>query len=171
MSWRTVSMLIVAVGSASAVSCSKNTEEQSRGEGTNTVGTRPNTTPNHAELVLPQEGAVDVLVREEMKSAQADGRILVVYVGASWCEPCEYFLEAIHSDSPPPELAKFRFLKFDHDKDEARLQAAGYGGAMLPRFVRPGSEGRGGLVRFEGAIKGPGALGYLVPKLQTLANE
>lgn len=93
---------------------------------------------------------------------------MVVYVGASWCEPCEYFLEAIESKALPEKLADLRFLKFDNDADEERLNKAGFGGQMIPRFVVPGEGGAASPHRFEGSIKGPEAVGNIVPRLEAI---
>jgi hypothetical protein len=75
-------------------------------------------------------------------------------------------LDATKAGDLPPELADLRFLKFDHDSDEDRLNEAGYGGEMIPRFVMPGPGGESTERRFEGSSKGPGAMANIVPRLE-----
>ncbi len=123
-----------------------------------------------AEFSLPGDGVVSEVVAGALVLAEQDKRQLIVYVGASWCEPCEYFAGALKSSSLPKELDNWRFLKFDHDKDEARLDESGYGGQMIPRFVIPRQDGRGSERRFEGGIKGPEAVGYLTTRLRALVE-
>ena len=121
-----------------------------------------------AQLVEAGGGSVQVLVASAHAKAKTEGRRLVVYVGASWCEPCTYFVEAIHANQLPKEFVDLRFLKFDYDKDEERLGVAGFGGQMLPRFVVPQADGIASEHRFEGSIKGPDAMADLVPKLKAI---
>jgi hypothetical protein len=106
-----------------------------------------------------------------MKKSRQAGERLVVYVGAKWCEPCTHFQEALKSGGLGRDLPDVVFLKFDHDKDEARLEEAGYGGRMLPRFVVPGVYGRASERRFEGSIKGPEAVGNIVPRLKQILSD
>jgi len=126
--------------------------------------------PSQAELVSAKPGPVPALVLEALTQARSERRRLVVYVGASWCEPCEHFQEAVRTNALPPQFRDLRFLKFDNDIDEERLAAAGYGGQMIPRFVLPGSEGLAGNRRFEGSVKGPEAIANIVPKLEALLD-
>jgi hypothetical protein len=96
---------------------------------------------------------------------------MLVYVSASWCEPCKYFQQAVNSGKLPDSLKKVTFLKFDHDRDDVRLSEAGYGGRMLPRFVVPGASGFSTDRRFEGSIKGPGAVDNIVPRLEAILQK
>lgn len=123
-------------------------------------------TPERADVVLAGSGPVQAEVVTAQAQAGRDGRRLVVYVGATWCEPCQVFLDATKAGDLPPELADLRFLKFDHDSDEDRLNEAGYGGEMIPRFVMPGPGGESTERRFEGSSKGPGAMANIVPRLE-----
>ena len=123
---------------------------------------------SQAELVSAKPGPVPALVLEALAQARSDKRRLVVYVGASWCEPCEYFLEAVKANTLPEQFRDLRFLKFDNDVDEDRLAAAGYGGQMIPRFVLPGREGLASERRFEGSVKGPEAIANIAPRLDAL---
>lgn len=126
------------------------------------------TTLESAEMAVAGAGGVQDLVARARAAALKDGRRLVVYVGATWCQPCEYFLQALEAKQLPAHLADLRFLKFDNDRDEARLDAAGYGGQMIPRFVLPAKDGSATEFRFEGSIKGPEAVANIVPRLDQI---
>lgn len=127
--------------------------------------------PARADLVVAGPGPVRDLVASAQRLAAKEGRRIVVYVGATWCEPCKYFLESVKAGSLPDNFADLRFLKFDNDADKQRLEASGYGGRMIPRFVIPAADGTGTPKRFEGSTKGPQAMDNIVPRLQSiLAN-
>lgn len=121
-----------------------------------------------AQLVKAAPGPVAELVRAALETAAVDERKLIVYVGASWCEPCQVFLKGVAAGELPASLGDLRILKFDHDADEARLAEANYGGDLIPRFVKPGPGGLGSAARFEGSVKGPAALENIVPRLEAL---
>lgn len=123
-----------------------------------------------AELVSAGPGAIAPLLQLAADQARTDARRLVVYVGASWCEPCRYFLDAVAADALPDRFSDLRFIKFDFDVDERRLQEAGLGGQMLPRFVLIGPQGQATDRSFEGSIKGPQAIDDLIAKLDTLLD-
>src|SRR5690242_19327752 len=42
----------------------------------------------------PEAGEVTGILREAGARAKAEGRELIVYVGATWCEPCQRFHKA-----------------------------------------------------------------------------
>lgn len=121
------------------------------------------------EWMAAPEGDLAPIVAREMERAEKDGRRLVVYVGAAWCEPCKVFHEAaeagrIQGGSLPP----LRMLEFDLDRDADRLAAAGYASKMIPLFAVPGPDGRGTEARIEGSVKGAGAVANIVPRLSAL---
>ena len=89
-------------------------------------------------------------------------------VGASWCEPCRRFHEAVTRGELDATFPTLRLLEFDLDRDQARLQAAGYGSRMIPLFEVPGPDGRASGRRIEGSIKGPGAVAEIVPRLRRI---
>jgi thiol-disulfide isomerase/thioredoxin len=128
----------------------------------------PATARPRPELVPAGAGNVDAVVRQALTAATAEGRRLVVYVGASWCEPCEAFHLAVERGELDQALAGVRFLEFDADRDGARLEAAGYGGRLIPRFVLPGADGHGSAQRMEGGIKGEGAVHNIMGRLGPL---
>ncbi|MEM7158828.1 MAG: thioredoxin [Myxococcota bacterium] len=120
------------------------------------------------QFVAAGEGAVDEVVRHASAKAKTDERQLVVYVGASWCEPCMDFHHAVERGELDEALAGVRFVEFDSDRDGARLRDAGYGGRLIPRFVVPGPDGRSSERRIEGGIKGEGSVAHIMGRLGPL---
>ncbi len=124
---------------------------------------------NAPEFVLaPDSGDVVDLVLSELDRARADERLLLVYVGASWCEPCQYFHHAVEDGTLDDSLAGVRLLEFDLDRDRDRLTAAGYSSQMIPLFVVPAPDGLAGPRRTEGGVKGPAAVDHLRERLVPL---
>jgi thiol-disulfide isomerase/thioredoxin len=82
------------------------------------------------------------LIRTKRLEAKADGRVLVVYVGATWCEPCKRFKRELESGKLDARLAKVALLAFDADTDADRLGAAGYAFKFVPFVALPGADGR-----------------------------
>jgi thiol-disulfide isomerase/thioredoxin len=131
----------------------------------------PSRPANRPEFVLaPATGEVVDIVTAAKAEAVADERTLLVYVGASWCEPCQYFHAALDEGTLDDSLAGVRFLEFDADEDRDRLRAAGYSSRMIPLFVAPGPDGRAGPRRTEGGVKGPAAVDNLRERLVALVR-
>jgi thiol-disulfide isomerase/thioredoxin len=107
-------------------------------------------------------------VRDAVAAAQAESQRVVVYVGAPWCEPCQRFHEAVEKGELDAQLAGVRFLEFDADQHTPQLNAAGYGGELIPRFAMPGADGRGSDAKIEGGIKGEGAVAQIMRRLEKL---
>ncbi|MCA9708591.1 MAG: thioredoxin family protein [Myxococcales bacterium] len=121
--------------------------------------------PVRPEFVAAGEGDADAVVRRALQAAQAQERRLVVYVGATWCEPCQAFHEALERGELDQALAGVRLVEFDSDRDGPRLESAGYAGRYIPRFVVPQADGRASARRIEGGIKGPGAVAHIMERL------
>jgi hypothetical protein len=119
----------------------------------------------------PATGAVDVLVRTALAAASAAGQTLVVYVGATWCEPCRYFHHAVDDGELGSSLEGLTLLEFDLDRDRERLEAAGYRSSYIPLFALPGADGRASGRQVEGGIKGDAAVGFMVPRLRGLLGR
>jgi len=107
----------------------------------------------------------------EFARAERDDRILLLTVGAAWCEPCNRFHEALHRGELDRELAGARFVELDADTQASLVAAAECRSKMIPLIARVTSDGRCGPRRSEGAIKGDGAVGYLLPRVRDLLGE
>ena len=81
------------------------------------------------------------VVRTERLRAKAEGRVLVVYAGAAWCEPCKGFKHAVETGALDDKLAKTTLLVFDADRDTERLASAGYKFSFIPYVGLPGADG------------------------------
>ena len=125
---------------------------------------------NKSVFIKPLAGEVAEITQRELSHLEY-GQRLLVYVSADWCEPCNVFQSAVESGKLQKEMPFLRFLKFDADEDSERLERDGYGGRMIPRFVKPGEDGKGTDQRFEGSVKGPTAFANILPKLKTLLSE
>jgi len=105
-----------------------------------------------------------------VSGADADHKKLVVYVGASWCEPCQHFHDAAATHQLDPQFGDLRIVAFDADRDEAALDAAEYRTSMLPLFALPAADGRASGKQFAGSIKGSGAVAQITPSLRALVD-
>ena len=96
------------------------------------------------EIVEAPAGTSDVaaLVRQTAQLTQAEHRRLLVYVGASWCEPCQQIHAAILAHQLDATFPDLTLLAFDLDRDEAALAKAGYTSDLIPLFAIPGPDGR-----------------------------
>lgn len=92
----------------------------------------------------------------------------LVYVGASWCEPCQRFHKALLAGELDESLRGVRLVEYDLDAARGELTDNGYSSRLIPLFARPNADGRCGTARIEGSIKGEGAVAQLVPRLQQL---
>jgi thiol-disulfide isomerase/thioredoxin len=120
-------------------------------------------------VAAPAGGRVAEVVAAE--AATAGDAVLFVYVGASWCEPCVAFHDALTAGQLDADLQNVRFLEFDLDRDKARLEADGYTSRYVPLFALPGPDGRASGRQLQGGVKGPGAAANLVQRLQPLLAE
>lgn len=177
---------VVALVVAWSIGCGRSdpdsTTAPSRGSSSSSVTTAPSATANAAAgygapLVLargvrftkaPPGDDVPSIVRREREKAAADGRDLVVYLGATWCEPCQRFHHAAQRGELDSEFPELTILEFDLDEDRERVFAAGYQSKLIPLFVLPGEDGRGSERRFEGGVKGDRAVANITPRLRKL---
>jgi hypothetical protein len=161
-----------------AVACGISGCDASKGDGdapgatAEPKGTGAGTTGKRVEVVAAPAGDdLAALVRAEMARARVDGRDLVVYVGAPWCEPCTRFHEAAAAGQLDRTFPTLRLLELDHDQDEARLQAAGYTSKYIPLFAVPGEDGRASGKQIEGSVKGDAAVAQITPRLLALLGK
>ncbi len=173
---RTRTLMILAAALANATACVGSPYDDATPAAKAAAKVAAKATPdanavaNAPEFVRVPEsvGEVDALVREARARAEAESRRLVVYVGASWCEPCQRFHEAVERGELDGALANVRFLEFDADRHTPALDAAGYGGRLIPRFAVPGGDGRGTEAKIEGGPKGDAAVPQILRRLEQL---
>jgi thiol-disulfide isomerase/thioredoxin len=122
-------------------------------------------------IVNAPDGSVDSIVRDALGGARAEGRTLVVYVGATWCEPCQSFHHAAELGELDVMFPRLTLLAFDLDRDRERLAAAGYVSKYIPLFALPGPDGAASGKQVAGGIKGDGVIGYLATRLQQMLSE
>jgi hypothetical protein len=116
-----------------------------------------------------QAGAIEPWVQEQVELADATHLRVLVYVGASWCEPCQHFHQAVERGELNGPLNGLRFLEFDQDRDASALKVAGYLYQYIPVLALPDPDGRNHGRMISGSIKGPRAVQEnLVPRLQAL---
>ena len=98
------------------------------------------------------------------------GRPVILYVGATWCEPCKRFHDALESGALDRELEGAVFLEFDLDQHGALLSAANLAceSKLVPLFARADPDGRCSARRTEGGVKGEAALPSIVPRVKKL---
>jgi len=119
-------------------------------------------------LAAPDSGDVAQAVGQELSRAKADGRDLLVYVGATWCEPCQRFHQAVDKGELNGIFPRLRVLEFDLDRDRDRLAAAGYASRMIPLFVAPNDDGTASERRIEGSVKGEAAVMDIAGRLRRI---
>jgi len=123
------------------------------------------------EFFKAPEGDVVEVVRAQLDRAKTDGRKLLVYVGATWCEPCQRFHKTAESGTLDAKLPPIRFLEFDADHDGERLETAGYRSKYIPLFAVPNADGSPSGRQIEGSIKGPGSPDEITPRLLELLQS
>jgi thiol-disulfide isomerase/thioredoxin len=111
------------------------------------------------------------VVKRELERARNDKKRLLVYVGATWCEPCKRFHEAAEAGKIDGIFPNLRLVEFDLDVDGERLARAGYASKMIPLFAIPTENGTGSGKQIEGSIKGEGAVMNLQNRLKPLLDE
>lgn len=132
---------------------------------------KPEPQTKHVEIVKAGGGDVAPMVAREEAKAESEGRTLLVYVGATWCEPCQRFHQAASEGKLDQEFGKLRLLEFDLDADRERLAAAGYTSRLIPLLAVPRADGTASDLRMEGSIKGEGAVDEMTPRLEALLQR
>lgn len=107
-------------------------------------------------------------LRSELARAAADGRRLLVYVGATWCEPCRRFHDAAKAGQLDADFGDLRLVEFDLDRDRDRLAASGYASQMIPLLALPAPSGESTGRGMQGSIKGEGAVENMRVRLKEL---
>ena len=130
---------------------------------------KPSTSAPH--FVAAPKGKVAQTVAQARAEAQAQGEQLLVYVGASWCEPCQRFHKAVEAGELDDALPGVKFLEFDADDDGERLADAKYDGRLIPRFAVPDDNGVFSGLKIEGGVKGDGAVDNIMQRLKPLLAQ
>ena len=104
-------------------------------------------------------------IRTARLQAKSEGRVLIVYVSATWCEPCRRMKDEIHAGHLDAQLGKTTLLAFDADKDGDRLASAGYKFGFIPFVALPGADGHPS-ESLEAKGKGSNAWRELLGKLE-----
>lgn len=152
---------IAAVSVAlAATACKSETTSDSTGNNTATGGIE-----FIAAAALPD---VAPWIASEVARAAKDQIRVLVYVGASWCEPCETFHRAAQAGKLNATLPKLRLLSFDADRDSEALARAGYGAEMIPLFAEAQPDGQASGRKIMGSVKGDAAIGDLTPRILSL---
>lgn len=120
---------------------------------------------------VPAAEGADVANEVRSVVGASAGEQVIVYVGASWCGPCQAFHAALERGDLDEALAGVKFLEYDADRDRERLELAGYGGRLIPRFAMPGPDGEFGGKKIEGGIKGDGAVEHIMKRLLPLLGS
>ena len=107
-------------------------------------------------------------IASEVARATNDNIRILVYVGASWCEPCETFHRAALAGKLNTALPKLRLLSFDADRDADALTRAGYDSEMIPMFAETRPDGQASGRKIMGSVKGEAAISDLTPRILTL---
>ncbi len=121
----------------------------------------------------PTDGArIAPYVANELKQGREGRYGVLVYVGATWCEPCQRFHRAVEAGEFDVLLAGLHLLEFDLDTSRDALHDAGYGSELIPLFAFPNDDGTGSDRRIEGSIEGPAAIEQnLLPRLQQFLGD
>ena len=171
------SLLLLAFAVLAATTACSKPESEPRKDPAETPSAQAPSTP----LVLAPKGIrfehapagddVNGIVKKAREAAAANGRDLVVYVGAKWCEPCQRFHQAAERGELDEQFPNLTIIDFDVDEDRERLLTAGYESKFLPFFVVPDANGRATDKRFEGSVKGGGAVTNITPRLRQILSK
>lgn len=122
------------------------------------------------QIVDAPPGDVAQVVGTAREAAALEDMTLVVYVGATWCEPCIAFHDMVKAGQLDEQLTNVRFMEFDHDRDTARLSKAGYASMLLPLFALPNGDGTASGQQTSGTVKGPRSVDVIVERIGALLS-
>ncbi len=169
---RQILSALAAVALASA-GCTR-VSESSEGRPSEGTAAEPAPVPKNKvvwKALAATNGDVTKAIADETAIAKAQGRDVLVYVGATWCEPCQHFHHAIEAGKFDAVFGDVTFLAFDIDESRSALMAADYRSTYIPLFAVPDANGRATHRRSEGGIKGEGAADDLARKLKKLLGR
>ncbi|MBL8921143.1 MAG: thioredoxin [Myxococcaceae bacterium] len=122
-------------------------------------------------ITPPIDGAVSQILLAQQQRVQAEHRRVLLYAGASWCEPCRFFHEAVDRGELTGRVGPLDLVAFDGQVDAERMLLSGYESQLIPLFAVPGPDGKASGRHIEGSIKGPGAVEEIVPRLKALLAD
>lgn len=171
--WSVRAALVAALGVSLLVGCKGRSEGHASPTKVNAEA--PATSRSRAKPELAhrtqQQPPLEQFVQQHVEDADASGKRVIVYVGASWCEPCQRFHKALESGELDESLAGTKFIEFDADRDLTELRAAGYASKYIPLFSLPDQSGHASGKAIEGSVKGDSAVREsLVPRLLALLD-
>lgn len=164
---------LTLLGIIAVSACNGKRDQHSASQGR--AQSAPAVAKSHAKPQLTHRSAprapLEQFVQQHVEEADASGMRVLVYVGATWCEPCQRFHKALESGQLDEALAGTKFIEFDSDRDGSELRAAGYGSKYIPLFSVPDQSGHASGRAIEGSIKGDDAVRQnLVPRLLSLLD-
>jgi hypothetical protein len=168
---RVLQFFRLALLAALLIDCSRPASKPRERKATASNASAPNAPPPEF-LRYPRRGsAIEPWIQEQVELAEAAKLRVLVYVGASWCEPCQRFHQAVEHGELNGSLNGLRFLEFDQDQDAAALKTAGYVYQYIPVLALPDPDGRNHGKMISGSIKGSQAIQKnLVPRLHALLD-
>jgi thiol-disulfide isomerase/thioredoxin len=122
-------------------------------------------------ITPPMDGDVAAIMSAQRAKSKGEGRQVLLYCGASWCEPCRYFHEAVDRGELIGKVGALDLVAFDAQVDAERMLMSGYESQFIPLFAAVGPDGKATGKKLEGSVKGSGAVDDLVPRLKALLAE
>jgi thiol-disulfide isomerase/thioredoxin len=119
-------------------------------------------------IAAPPDGDVATQVKDTIAREAKEGRRVLVYIGATWCEPCKRFHASAARGELDKEFPGLTLLEYDTDRDGERLVTANYNTHFIPYFGVPAPDGRGTGKHIEGGVKGSVAVEDIAPRLHEL---
>jgi len=165
-------LLALSLLASFTVACNGHRDERSAPTKTSSAAglARSRAKPQLTHRGQPQ-APLEQFVQQHVEEADASGMRVLVYVGATWCPPCQRFHKALESGQLDEALAGTKFIEFDSDRDASELRAAGYGSKFIPLFSVPDQSGHASGRAIEGSVEGDGAVREdLVPRLLALLD-
>jgi thiol:disulfide interchange protein len=164
-------LLIASLGVFSITACNgRQNTQKATAKVTAPAAAKNRSKPELAHRPQPV-APLEQFVQQHVEEADASGKRVLVYVGATWCEPCKRFHKALESGELDEALAGTKFIEFDADRDRTELRAAGYASKYIPLFSVPDQSGHASGRAIEGSIKGEQAVREnLVPRLLALLD-
>ena len=159
---------LIAISLVILTACSKDPPEPTKEPA---AASAPKESARIEWIKAPAGEDAATVVKRELERAHTDKKRLLVYVGATWCEPCKRFHDAAENGQLDGVFPNLRLVEFDLDVDADRLARAGYSSKMIPLFAIPTESGTGSGKQIEGSVKGEAAVQNLRSRLQPLLDD